>query len=68
VNLIQIQLKRNGVQIGIESIEIFLIIMMLKKENFFKKHKFEKKHFYPSTQNKLNKFQFNPFSSNYQYW
>ncbi len=35
LNWIQIQLKRNGVQIGIESNEILLIIMMLKTENFF---------------------------------
>jgi len=36
LNLIQIQLKRNGVQIGIESTENLLIIMVLKKENFLK--------------------------------
>jgi len=34
LNSIQIQLKRKGVQVGIESIEILLIIMMLKRKLF----------------------------------
>jgi hypothetical protein len=39
--------EKNGVQIGIESNENLLIIMMSKKENFKKKTLF-----YPSTQKK----------------
>jgi len=46
-NSIQIQLKRNGMQIGVEGIEIYLWLWCWNKHNV-KKHDFEKTHFYSS--------------------
>jgi hypothetical protein len=51
LNLIQIQLKRNGVQIGIESTENLLIIMVLKKENFLKNTNSKRHVFIPPLRN-----------------
>ncbi len=61
-------LKRNGMEIGVQGIEILLMIMVLRREKKpFKRHKYEKDTKFHSflLGNWLNKFQFGTPKDNF---